>query len=69
MDGMLDPSSKVAGYAASFVRVPKDTPAVLRGGFNEAVKVWVDGELVGTRKVYSGRVFDKYSTKKELTVT
>jgi transglutaminase-like putative cysteine protease/predicted Zn-dependent protease len=61
MDGMLDPSSKVAGYAASFVRVPKDTPAVLRGGFNEAVKIWVDGELVGARKVYSGRVFDKYS--------
>lgn len=61
LDGMLDPSTQVAGYAATFVRVSKDTPAVLRGGFNEAAKVWVDGELVGSRKVYSGRVFDKYS--------
>ena len=61
MDGMLQPSVSVAGYAVSLIRVAADTPAVLRGGFNEAFKVWVDGELVASKKEYSGRVFDKYS--------
>ncbi|MEW5763984.1 MAG: DUF3857 domain-containing protein [Acidobacteriota bacterium] len=61
LDQVLDPAEKVTGYALSFVRVASDTPCVLRGGYNEAHKVWVDGELVGSRRTYSGRAFDQYA--------
>jgi tetratricopeptide (TPR) repeat protein len=61
LDHVLDPGEKVAGYALSFVRVSADTPCVIRGGYNEAHKVWVDGELVGSRRTYSGRAFDQYA--------
>jgi tetratricopeptide (TPR) repeat protein len=61
LDQLLDPGDKVAGYAASFVWVAKDTACVLRGGYNEAYKVWVDGEEAGERKSYNGRAFDQYA--------
>lgn len=61
MDQLLDPGDQVVGYAASFLWVGKDTPCVLRGGYNEAYKVWVDGEEVGGKKVYNGRAFDQYA--------
>ncbi|MEW6758927.1 MAG: DUF3857 domain-containing protein, partial [Acidobacteriota bacterium] len=61
LDQVLDPGEKVTGYALSFVRVASDTPCVIRGGYNEAHKVWVDGELVGSRRTYSGRAFDQYA--------
>ncbi len=61
LDALLDPSEKVAGYALTFVKAAKDTPCVLRGGYNEAYKIWVDGDLVASRKVYNGRAFDQYA--------
>jgi tetratricopeptide (TPR) repeat protein len=61
LDQVLTPSEKTAGYAAAFVRVERDTPCVLRGGYNEAHKLWVDGELVASRRNYNGRAFDQYA--------
>ena len=61
LDQVLTPSEKTAGYAAAFVRVERDTPCVLRGGYNEAHKVWVNGELVASRRNYNGRAFDQYA--------
>ena len=59
LDQLLVPSEKVLAYALAFVWVPKDTPAVLRGGYNEAYKLWVNGELVASKKTYNGRAFDQ----------
>lgn len=61
MDELLDPVEKAAGYALTFVKVPADRAAVLRGGFNEAFKVWVNGERIGSSKVYGGRALDQVS--------
>ncbi len=61
LDELLDPVEKAAGYALAFVRVAADRPCVLRGGFNEAYKVWVNGELVGSAKIYGGRALDQVS--------
>lgn len=61
LDQMLTPSEKTAGYALAFIRVERDTACVLRGGYNEAHKLWVDGELVASRKNYNGRAFDQYA--------
>lgn len=61
MDQLMTPSEKVLGYALTFIWVAKDTPAVLRGGYNEAYKLWVNGDLVAARKNYNGRAFDQYA--------
>ena len=61
LDQVMDPTENVAGYALTFIRVPKDTPCVLRGGYNEAYKLWVDGDLVASRKRYNGRAFDQFA--------
>lgn len=61
LDQMLDPSEKVAGYALSFIRVEQDTACVLRGSYNEAYKLWVDGDLVASRKLYNGRALDQFA--------
>jgi len=61
LDSLLDPSEKVVAYAATFVKVERDTACVLRGGYNEAHKLWVDGELVGGMKRYNGRAFDQFA--------
>lgn len=61
LDQMLTPSEKTAGYALTFIRVERDTTCILRGGYNEAHKLWVDGELVASRKNYNGRAFDQYA--------
>ena len=61
LDQLLDPAERVVGYAMTFVRVERDTPCVLRGGYNEAYKMWVDGEYVAGRKVYNGRALDQYA--------
>jgi tetratricopeptide (TPR) repeat protein len=61
LDELLDPVEKAAGYGLAFVKVSADRPCVLRGGFNEAFKIWVDGELVGSAKVYGGRALDQVS--------
>ncbi len=58
-DQLLAPSEKVLAYALTFVWIPKDTPAVLRGGYNEAYRLWVNGELVASKKSYNGRAFDQ----------
>ncbi len=61
LDSFLDPSEKVAGYAASFVYCQSDTRAVIRGGYNEAYKLWLDGEKVGESKRYNGLAFDQFA--------
>jgi|GEM_PF-820754 len=61
LDQFLDPSEKVAGYALVFIKAPADSPCVLRGGYNEAYKLWVDGEAVASRKRYNGRAFDQFA--------
>ncbi len=61
LNELLDPSEKVAGYALTFIKVGRKTPCVLRGGYNEAYKIWVDGDLVAARKNYNGRAFDQYA--------
>ncbi len=61
LDAFLAPAEKVVGYAAAFVRVEQDTPCVLRGGYNEAHKIWVDGEQVGGARRYNGRAFDHFA--------
>ncbi len=61
LDALLDPSEKVAGYAASLVFVERDTEAVLRGGYNEAYRLWVDGEKIGESKRYNGLAFDQFA--------
>lgn len=62
LDALLDPPEKATGYAATFVRVEKTTSCVLRGGFNEAHKLWVNGEEVGSAKRYNGRAFDQFAS-------
>lgn len=61
LDELLDPVEKACGYALAFVHVPADRPCVLRGGYNEAFKLWVDGELVGSARTYGGRALDQVS--------
>ncbi|MCI4397247.1 MAG: DUF3857 domain-containing protein [Acidobacteria bacterium] len=61
LDSFLDPSEKVAGYAASFVFAERDMVAVVRGGYNEAYKLWLDGEKIGESKRYNGLAFDQFA--------
>jgi len=61
LGSLLDPAENVAGYALTFVHLPAHEDAVLRGGFNEAFKIWVNGESVAERRVYNGRAFDQYA--------
>jgi transglutaminase-like putative cysteine protease/tetratricopeptide (TPR) repeat protein len=61
LTGGMDPSENVAGYALTFVKAGNDTPCVLRGGYNEAYKLWVNGELIAARKQYNGRAFDQFA--------
>lgn len=67
LEQLMDPSTKVAGYALALVHVSRTTPCVIRGGYNEAYKLWVNGDKVGGKKVYSGYVFDQYADACTLT--
>ncbi len=61
LGAVLDPSDKAAGYALAFVQAKRRTSCVIRGAYDEAYKLWVNGEQVGGAKDYNGASFDQYA--------
>lgn len=67
LEQLIDPSTSVASYALALVHASRTTPCVIRGGYSEAYKLWVNGERVGGKKVYNGYAFDQYADPCTLT--
>ncbi len=59
LDAHFRPNDEVLAYALTFVRAEATTPAVLRLGSDEGVKVWLNGVLVHAADVHRELGFDQ----------
>lgn len=51
-DEFLRPNENVTGYATTWVKVPRETAAVIHVGTGGAHKIWVQGKRVGEGQAY-----------------
>lgn len=67
LNAALGKSKGAAGYAFAVFRAAKAGPVDIRVGSNNAVKVWINGKLCDSRRVYhSGFAIDQYTSRAEL---
>ena len=67
LNAALGKSKGAAAYAFAVFRAAKAGPVDIRVGSNNAVKVWINGKLCDSRRVYhSGFAIDQYTSRAEL---
>lgn len=67
LNAALGKSKGAAAYAYAVFRAAKSGPVDIRIGSNNAVKVWINGKLCDSRRVYhSGFAIDQYTSRAEL---
>jgi len=64
---VLGEEKSVVGYAAAEIHRPRQEDVEVRCGSNSALKIWVNGRLVASYKVYhAGGQFDQYTCRATL---